>query len=303
MTAYLFAHFIGEGMDQEQVYFSVSKDGLHWEDLHHGQPVLKSSIGDEGVRDPFMVKNEKEGRYYLIATDLRVGKDDDWQRASERGSRSIIVWESSDLINWSSERACEVGVKGAGCVWAPEAIYDKDKEAFLVFWASNVKAFGESEPKQRIYASYTKDFRQFTSPEKYIERDNHIIDTNIIKSNGVYYRFSKNETTKTIEMEKGRSLDKDAFKSMDTPVLDDLFGVEGPECYQLPDGQWCLIVDQFEAGLGYLPILIEDLETAQMRILSKDAYDFGKTKKRHGGVIKISDNAYERLMHFYGKEG
>ena len=39
----------------------------------------------------------------------------------------------------------------------------------------------------------------------------------------------------------------------------------------------------------------ESLEKADFRILSDDEYDFGKRKKRHGGVIKISDEEYERL--------
>lgn len=297
MHAYLFVHFIGEEVDGEQVYFSVSKDGLFWKDLNHGKPILESSIGEKGVRDPFILKDEK--KYYIIATDLRVAKDYDWTRAAERGSRSIIVWESEDLIHWSKERACEVGVDGAGCVWAPEAIYDKEKEAFLVFWASNMK-IGKEKRKHIIYASYTKDFNHFTPAQKYIERENDIIDTNIIRHDDIYYRFSKNETTKTIEMEKGLSLAKDAFEVMETPVLSELYGVEGPQCYQLPDENWCLIVDQFAKGLGYLPILIEDLDKGDMRILSEDEYDFGKTKKRHGSVIKISTNDYERLVHRYG---
>ena len=42
MAAYLFAHFIGEEKDGEQIYFSVSQDGLHWTDLNEGTPVLFS---------------------------------------------------------------------------------------------------------------------------------------------------------------------------------------------------------------------------------------------------------------------
>lgn len=50
MACYLFVHFIGEqSAHSEQVYFSVSSDGLHWQDLNQGQPVLCSSIGDCGV--------------------------------------------------------------------------------------------------------------------------------------------------------------------------------------------------------------------------------------------------------------
>ena len=48
---YLFAHFTGEQKDGEQIYFSLSRDLLHWEDLNGGKPVLRSEIGEKGARD------------------------------------------------------------------------------------------------------------------------------------------------------------------------------------------------------------------------------------------------------------
>ena len=45
---YLFIYFIGEQEDGEQVYFSVSSDGLHWEDLNQGKPVLVRKVS--GIR-------------------------------------------------------------------------------------------------------------------------------------------------------------------------------------------------------------------------------------------------------------
>ena len=81
MAGYLFVHFTGEQKDGEQIYFSVSRDGLHWTDLNNGKPVLYSHIGECGVRDPFPVKNPMNGRYYLIATDLRIEKGEGWQAA------------------------------------------------------------------------------------------------------------------------------------------------------------------------------------------------------------------------------
>ncbi len=34
----------------EQIYFALSRDGLHWMDLNNGNPVLLSDIGEKGVR-------------------------------------------------------------------------------------------------------------------------------------------------------------------------------------------------------------------------------------------------------------
>ena len=70
--AYLFTHFIGEQPQGEQIYFSLSKDGLHWKDLNDGKPILYSETGMKGVRDPFVVRDPKNHRFFLIATDLRI---------------------------------------------------------------------------------------------------------------------------------------------------------------------------------------------------------------------------------------
>ena len=87
----------------------------------------------------------------------------------------------------------------AGCTWAPEAIYDRQQDNYLVFWASMVQLDGDKEPKQRIYAARTKDFHEFTKAQVYLEKDNHVIDSTMVYDDGVYYRFSKDETTKNIK--------------------------------------------------------------------------------------------------------
>ncbi len=297
---FLFAHFTGEHDDGEQVYFSVSQDGLNFEDLNYGKYVLGSTIGEKGARDPFLVKDTKNNKYYLIATDLRIASKKGWKVAQYEGSRNILIWESNDLINWSKERSVEVGVEGAGCVWAPEAIYVEEKGAFFLFFASMTK-FGNEEYKQKIYSTWTKDFVEFTEPEIYIERENHVIDTTIACENGTYYRFSKDETTKKIIMEKGLSLEKDAFEQIHSKQLEILAGVEGPEIYKLDNGKWCLIVDRFAKGLGYLPLITDDLSSGEFKIVDESFYDFGQTLKRHGGVIQITDEEYDRMKWFYNK--
>lgn len=70
MAGYLFVHFTGEQQYGEQIYFSISRDGLHWKDLNGHRPVLYSDIGEKGARDPFCVRDEKNGKFYLFATDL-----------------------------------------------------------------------------------------------------------------------------------------------------------------------------------------------------------------------------------------
>lgn len=298
---YLFVHFIGEQENGEQIYFSLSQDGLHWQDQNDGKPVLCSTIGEQGVRDPFIVTDDRRQKYYLIATDLRIGAGKGWDAAQYEASRDIIVWESSDLVHWEAPRSVTVGVEGAGCVWAPESIYDREKEQFFVFWASMVKLPGEDHAKQRIYGSYTKDFRDFTESFLYCEAPNHLIDMTIVEENGWYYRFIKDETTKTVHMDRSRNLMDRDFEKRYVEALDQLYGVEGPECYPLENGKWCLIVDQFAAGKGYLPFVCSSLEQGDFEQVSFGDFDMGMTKKRHGGVLKLTKEEYDRVQTSFRK--
>lgn len=301
MASYLFVHFTGEQENGEQIYFSVSKDGLHWEDLNNGKPVLVSDIGEKGARDPFIIKDEENDKYYIIATDLRIEAGKGWDVAQYEGSRDLMVWESTDLVNWSQQRACTVGVENAGCVWAPESIYDNERQEFLVFWASMVQLEGDPEPKQRMYASYTTDFKTFSQPFIYLELENHVIDMNIVYDKGWYYRFVKDETTKNIRMDRVKTLNDKNPEKLESEVLDKLDGVEGPQTYQLPDGSWCLIVDQFALRKGYLPLVRDELGAGDFRILEDHEYDMGELKKRHGSVIKITNQEYHNIKKEYKK--
>jgi hypothetical protein len=239
-------------------------------------------------------------KYYIIATDLRIASGKGWSWAVTDASRSVVVWESEDLINWSREELIEVGIPGAGCVWAPEAIYDEVNQDYMMFWASNVKEEGEESPKQRIYCAKTKDFHTFTKAEKYIERENHVIDTTIVKEKDYYYRISKDETTKNIRIDRGQDLVKGPFIPVSAPALEQIMGVEGPIAFQFNDSnKWCLMVDQFATNGGYLPLVTDSLSTGEYEVLASSDYDMGKTKKRHGSILKLTQAEYDELLKKY----
>ncbi len=290
--AYLFSFFTTEDEGGEQVFFSISRDGLHWRDISD-KPSLIWNKGELGIRDPFLVRHPVTGVYTLMATDLciRLG---DWETAQYRGSRDLVFWESTDLVHWSEPWAVTLAPEGSGCAWAPEAIWDEEKQAFLIFFASMTHYDGIT--KQRIHAAHTQDFKEFSPRFLYIEREGHIIDTTIVRHEGMYYRFS---AAGGIRGDYGPSLTGD-FKPLSVPTLETLRGLEGPECYQLPDGRWCLIADRFRERLGYLPIVFDDLAAGDAHVLRDDEFDFGALLKRHGGVIAISDEEYDRLAAMAG---
>ncbi|WP_155839444.1 NUDIX domain-containing protein [Butyrivibrio proteoclasticus] len=296
---YLFTHFTSDDHDNENIYFALSYDGLHYRDLGSKVPAIKTDKGSKGIRDPFMVYDEKLKKYFIIATDLNTS-DGDWERASSRGSRFLFVFESQDLCNWSEAYMAEVGIEGAGCVWAPEAVYCREKEAWFVFFASNVQEDGEKGRKQRVYGTFTKDFKNFSETFKYMESETNVIDTDIVYEDGYYYRFSKDETNKVIILERSKNLVDGPFEEVKSAFLSELYGVEGPEAYYIEEQKkWCLIVDQYAGNKGYLPLLCEDLSTGEFEHIDDSEYDLGQRKKRHGGILKISEEEADRMVEHY----
>ncbi len=307
MGAYLFVHFVGteSSADCEQIYFSVSKDGANWETLNYGEPVLKSSIGEMGVRDPHIIRSPEGDRFFLIATDLSIynRRDDSgrWSTCQTKGSKSIVVWESENLTDWSEARLVKVAVDDAGCTWAPESVYDDASGRYMVFWASKVGS--DNYAKQRVYRSYTRDFKHFTEPEIYIEDDSDNIDTTFIKEGGTYYRFTKNESTSAVIMEKSDSLDG-KFEAVSTYTLNGtagntVTGYEGPTAYKINgENKWCLLLDYYSKSQGYKPFMTNDISKGEFT--SASDFNFDMTY-RHGTVMPITSAEYDALVKKYNQ--
>lgn len=298
-NCYLFVHFTGESPDGEQIYFSLSRDGAHFHDANGGAPVLRSDIGERGVRDPFILRSRIDGKFYIIGTDLRIANGKGWGVAQNEGSLHMLVWRSDDLVHWSEPWMFDTAVPDAGCVWAPEAAYDVTRDAYLVFWASKVLVGDGDRRKQKIFCSYTRDFVAFTEPKLYIEKADDVIDTTIVHENGIFYRFSKDETTKRIIMDCGPDL-MGEFTEIHSDALASIPGVEGPIAFLRHDGAWCLMLDQFAKHAGYLPLLSRDLAGGKFDVMDSADYDLGKTVKRHGSILPITEEEYARVADAYG---
>lgn len=306
-TDYFFAYFAGEGYaNGEQIYFASSQDGLNWADLNDASPVLNSTLGEQGVRDPFLIRSPEGDKFYLIATDLKIYGNGDWDAAQNRGSQSLMVWESSDLVNWSEQRMVEVSASiGAGCTWAPEATYDPVTGEYIVYWASRTP---EIDTKQRVYYAKTRDFYTFTEPELYIEKDQSSIDTTMIEHDGTYYRYTKNEggstnelgvLTKSIFIEKSSNV-LGTFTHIASESLNQNQWVEGPTIFKLNEDDaeedtWCLLVDNYGSG-GYYPLVTNDLESGQFE--NPTGYRM-PSYARHGTPIRITAEEYAAITTAY----
>jgi hypothetical protein len=293
---YLFVTFKGEqNAMSEQLYFALSPDGRNWTALNKSEPVLVSSLGEKGVRDPFLLRAHDGKKFYLIATDLSINLNPDWGRAVHAGSRALVIWESSDLVKWSEPRLVPVAPEDAGCTWAPEAVYDEERGDYLVFWASTTKR--DDFAKHRIWAARTRDFSTFSEPFIYIEKPNTVIDTTIVHDGTNYYRFSKDEKLKAITLETAAHLGG-PWSTIEDFSLAHLVGYEGPECYLIEPASvdhpptWGLILDHYAKGAGYEPFITHDLAGGQFTRAADFTFPF---KFRHGSVLALSNEEYARL--------
>ena len=309
-TGYLMAHFTGEHANGEQIYFAHSRDGVHWTDLNNGSPVLLSTVGTRGVRDPALVRSPAGDRYWIIATDLRIASGTSWADAANRGSKSLVVWESTDLVTWSAPRLLDVAgaIPGAGNAWAPEAIYDPASGDYVVYWATNSPLNGVT--KHRIHYVRTRDFRTVSAPQLYIDRPGSqgIIDTQIVESptrvGGYrYYRASADghitiEASNTV-LGSWTTIGNLAHMGISNGTTGGNV-VEGPMWMQFNGRtEWALWLDQFATGRGYMPITSTNLgSTTNFRTVSD--YGMGGNRKRHGSILNLTAAEEGRVLAKWG---
>lgn len=299
---YLLVHFTDGRPDGEQIYFAASQDGYAWQDLNGSQPVMTSNVGDRGVRDPSIIR-AKNGMFYILATDLRIANGKGWDAAMHRASTSIVIFESPDLVNWSSARLVNIAsaIPGAGCAWAPEAIYDERTGDYLIYWTTISPANGYD--KGRIYYSRTRDFITFTPAQLYIDRpgEQGLIDTQIVETeHGTSkYRYYRASGDGQITIEGSNELSGRWERLGDLSSIG-LTGkdVEGPILFHLTQsGGWGLWVDQYRSRGGYLALETRDMakpETFQRADPARISY--GATKKRHGSILNITEEEYRRVL-------
>lgn len=238
--AYLFTHFVGESYGEgpqsleghptgEQLFFALADvgEGLHFKDMNGSKmgdlkPVLKSNVGELGVRDPYICRSPEGDTFYLIATDLSVytrggwGRNNGADKFTISGSHAITLWESHDLVNWTEGRLINVAREDAGMAWAPEMIYSEETGEYLIFFSSTILNEEKNAIKERdcIYYTTTRDFVHFGETKKFIKNqpypegqedpqkssdspqainnnERKIIDASVMKIDDYYYCAAK----------------------------------------------------------------------------------------------------------------
>lgn len=255
--------------------------------------------------------------------------------ASTTGSHYLVLWQSDDLVNWGEPTLLNVAPENAGMAWAPEMIYDDETGEYIIFFASSImnpETKLKAKPNA-IYYVATRDFVNFSETRLFIDnqcdgatgKPREIIDTTVIKIGDYYYSASKDgdnaEEDGGIRIMKSRNL-LDAASWEKVLDLDELgldvaglkvtcldnTSLEGPELFQYNKKDWSnpnvpeygIMADQYMAGTGYLPLKTTDLEDRDnsrksWKILSENEYSFDKLKKRHGTILRITEDELKKL--------
>ena len=312
---YFLGYFTGEGLaDGEQLRFGLStgNSALDWTGLGGGKPSLVSQLGDQGLRDPFIIRSHDGDTFYMIATDLNwFNRNRDYQI---NDSQYIEVFESHDLVNWSPQRHVKVAPDNAGNAFAPEAYWDDSIGAYVVFWAQamwNDPVNRTGAGNQQMWYTTTRDFRTFAPPAVWQNpAPQSRIDTTVIKVGDYYYRFTKNEAgnaASDVFSEKNLNL-RDTNIANWTPVAPSIGrqtwvanqGYEGPLVFKANPGdtacpqQFYFWADRYTNGGGYQLSCSADIEAPKWTAKTPRFTNTGTV--RHGTVTPLALREWNRIQ-------
>lgn len=213
------------------------------------------------------------------------------------------------------------GVSTGFCSWAPEVIWDAAKSMYMMYWS------GPMYNDLRIHYVYTSDFRTFQKKDGtvldgvssarpdilydpgYVSIDGNI---NYDKATNKYYMYYKNEqpvrdgNAKTTNLIHRVIADSPSGPYSNDIVIDTASnGCEGPEVYQLIDGSYIFMADNFSQGteggrfVMYKSDTLEGLTGGSAQFVG-EAVSINHLMPSHGAVSYITTEEYNQLIDTYG---
>jgi beta-xylosidase len=282
---YLFSYFMGNGEDG--LHLAYSNDGLKWKALNDNKSFLTPEVGgDKLMRDPCIIIGP-EGKFHMVWTVS-------WK---EKG---IGYAHSEDLMNWSEQKYIPVmeHEKDAKNCWAPEVYFDEASKQYMIFWSTTIPGrFPESENKgdgknnHRMYYVTTKDFEKFSETKLLYDQGFNVIDGTLIKEDGKYVMFLKDETLKPAEknIRVARSSELSANYSKPTEPITGDYWAEGATPIKI-GAYWMVYFDKYRKHkMG--AVRSKDL-TNWEDISDKIKFPKGT---RHGTVLTVKEELLEKL--------
>lgn len=288
---YLLVYFKGNHYLDEQIFFALSNDGYNWTPINDEKPIINSEeiALKKSIRDPHIIRTEN-GEFYMVATDMR--SSDGWD-----SNCGIVLLKSNNLINWTSQ-TIDFTIKWPKifnkntieAVWAPETIYDKKNNKYMVYYTIK-----EKNKNYMIYYSYANEYFTDLTEPKLLYNHNMLntIDANIIYHNNKYHMFFKTED------DQSQGIQKATCDTLQGPWLPENeyiqkthLNVEAPNVFKLNDNNgFILMYDCF-------------MDNKYEYCYSDDLINFNKINSinnniiiRHASVIPITKKETERLIY------
>lgn len=291
-SKYLFCYFVGNRPHEERVHFAVSEDGYNFTAINENKPVIIQTKGKKCCRDPFIFRDE-DNTFHIIATDMK--SEEGWAN-----NNSMVIWDGADLIHWENERIIDFSnfeeTENANRVWAPQVIFDKFRNEYMIYWTHNN---ADDNLDTITWYAYTKDFHTLTTPPKVLFKPKSgmcAIDADIIEHNGKYYLYQADGEKEAICYCVSDTPDGPYYEPDYNKVSVADTALEGNCTYRIiGTDKFVMIADQFKKG-GYF--MQETTDMIHFEKVPEKAFSLNHLKPRHGSVIHITEEEYNRLINF-----
>ena len=298
--AYLFAHMMKGSYGV--LYYSVSRDGLHWRQLNGGRPVSDDYHGHASIA------RGADGRYYLVGNK---GDDDPL----------IRFWVSDDLVRWTPFGTYQPDLKAIPNhphalqrIGAPKLFFDRASGRFMLSWHTPNLDGSSADPErywgsQRTLYVLSRDLKTFdAAPRRLFAWDMATIDT-VIQPNDNghgYCAIIKDERYPSYAWVTGKTVRVSCAPKLTGPYpppgppLSPNFR-EAPTVIRSPDGkEWFLYYEQYAGtsyGLSKAPSFAGPWfqVSGNSGVPEWNRYEM-TPGARHGSMIAISGKDYDRLV-------
>lgn len=298
-----------------------------------------------GARDPYIIRKTNGNGFWIVATDLdtSVGKSPDGSGGNTYNNSKLLVWDVEDITNVANVKPWAVdtsgwfgdsyygkdtrktndyynhdGVSVNYCAWAPEVIWDTDKNMYMIYWSNGYY------DDLRIYYAYTNDFKSYykadgtelngvngAQPEILYDPGVKSIDGDITydKASGKYYMFFKKEAEGqiyivTADHASGPYSNERKFVDNNVTGVSSSgngIGMEGPEVYQLLNGDYIFFADVYTSGNSMFQFYSNsDLSQINGKDYIGNKMVMNHLKPRHAGMTYITTDEYDALKNAYG---
>ena len=257
---------------------AYSTNGRNWTALNGGKAVMIPTIGQKGMRDPF-IKRKQDGTFAIVATDMR---GTNWSDHSQY----VQYYDSTDLCTFNNARLLKVHNTDMHS-WAPEVFYDYTNSRYGIIWSGNTD-------RNRTYVNYTTDFKTVTSNQVFFDPGYDVIDSDVIQHNGTAYLFFKDERSgqKRIKAAKSSTCQPGSF-SVFTPNFLTSANSEGPFVFKSNYSESWFMYDDLFAQNGIFECWnTSDLNATSWTKVTDISLPSGV---RHGSVVSVTQAELDKI--------